>query len=61
MRTLRGGYVNEVPAFDTSSLQLTPEESATMDTIHRWVLQTAVGALADGATIERSTTEAYFG
>ena len=61
VRTLRGGYVNEVPAFDTSSLQLTPEESATMDTIHRWVLQTAVGALADGATIERSTTGLILG
>ena len=61
VRTLRGGYVNDVPAFDLSRLQITNEEAATMDTIHRWVLQTAVGALADGATIKHSTTGLILG
>ena len=61
VRTLRGGYVNDVPAFDSSALQLTPEESATMDTIHQWVLQTAAGALADGAEYRPFYNRGCFG
>ena len=43
VRTVRGGYVLDEPSFDVSSLNLTPTEVATLDTIHRWVLHTAAG------------------
>ena len=49
VRTVRGGYVLDQPSFDVSRLNLTPTEVATLDTIHRWVLHTATGALSDGA------------
>ena len=61
VRTLRGGYIHDEPIFNASGLNLTSTEVSTIDTIHRWVLHTATGALSDGATVDTSRTGLILG
>ena len=63
VRSLRGGYVLDTTTtmIDPASVDLSAEEYNTLDTIHRWVLQTALGALADGARITHVRTGLILG
>ena len=64
VRSLRGGYVSEEMSdsiVDWSALQLSTDEVLTLDTIHRWVLQTVHGALLDGAQVNLERTGLILG